>query len=47
MPSAKFLKPKHLLTFDDAMRRLAKLPPLPSGKKAQRKIWRKKKNRKG
>jgi len=30
------------IKFDDAMRQLVKLPPLPSGKKAKKKVWRKK-----
>jgi hypothetical protein len=43
MPAAKPVRLKRPLEFEDAMRRLVKLPPPPSGKKAQRKIWRKKK----
>jgi len=42
MPRAKFLKPDKPVQFDDAMRRLVKLPPPPSGKKAKRKVQRKK-----
>jgi hypothetical protein len=42
MPAPKFLKPEKPIKFDDAMRRLVKLPPLPSGKKAKKKVWRKK-----
>jgi hypothetical protein len=42
MPAAKPVRLKQPLHFDEAMRRLVKLPPLPSGKKAQRKVWRKK-----
>ena len=37
MPAAKFLKPERPIKFDDAMRRLVKLPPPPSGKKSKRK----------
>jgi hypothetical protein len=36
MPAAKPIQLKHRLTFDEAMRRLVKLPPPPSGKKAKR-----------
>ena len=31
------------IKFDDAMRRLVRLPPPPTGKKAKKKVWRKKK----
>jgi hypothetical protein len=30
------------MEFDDAMRRLVRLPPPPTGKKAKKKVWRKK-----
>jgi hypothetical protein len=46
MPAAKFLKPKQRLKFDDAMRKAMRVPPPPSGKKAQKRVWRKK-SRKG
>jgi ribosome maturation protein Sdo1 len=46
MPALKFLKPKHPISFDDAMQRAVRVPPPPSGKKAKRKVWRKK-QRKG
>lgn len=42
MPAAKPVKIDKPIPFDDAMRRLVKLPPPPTGKKAQRKVWRKK-----
>jgi hypothetical protein len=42
MPAAKFLKPSRPIKFDDAMRRLVRLPPPPSGEKAKKKIWKKK-----
>jgi len=42
VPAAKFLKPERPIKFDDAMRQLVKLLPPPSGKKAKRKVWRKK-----
>jgi hypothetical protein len=38
MPAAKFLKPKHPIKFKEAMH----VPPPPTGKKARRKVWRKK-----
>jgi hypothetical protein len=43
MPAAKPIRIDRPIKFDDAMRRLIRLPPLPSGKKAKRKVWRKKK----
>jgi hypothetical protein len=43
MPAKKPVALPRPMKFDEAMRRLVKLPPPPSGKKAQRKIWRKKK----
>jgi hypothetical protein len=46
MPAAKPVKIDKPIAFDDAMRRLVRLPPPPSGKKAKRKVWRKK-QRKG
>jgi len=42
MPTAKFLKPKEPVSFDDALRRAMLIPPPPTGKKAKRKVWRKK-----
>jgi len=42
MPAAKFLKPDRLIKFDDAMRKAMRVPPPPSGKKAKKKVWRKK-----
>jgi len=42
MSAAKPVKTPQPIKFDDAMRRLVKLPPLPSGKKAKQKVWRKK-----
>jgi hypothetical protein len=42
MPAAKPVKLPCPIQFDDAMRRVVKLPPPPSGKKVKRKIWRKK-----
>jgi hypothetical protein len=42
MPPEKFLKPKQPIPFDDAMRRAMRVPPPPSGKKAKKKVWRKK-----
>ena len=42
MPSAKFVKPERPIKFDDAMRKAMRVPPPPSGKKAKRKISRKK-----
>jgi hypothetical protein len=45
MLKAKFLKPDKPIKFDDAMCCSMRLPPLPSGKKAKRKIWCKKTSR--
>lgn len=42
MPAAKLVQLKRPLKFDHTMRRLVKLPPPPSGKKAKKKVWRKK-----
>jgi hypothetical protein len=42
MAAAKFLKPQQPIKFDEAMRRAMRVPPPPSGKKAKRKVWRKK-----
>jgi hypothetical protein len=42
MPTAKFLKPAKPIKFDDAMRRAMRVPPPPTGKKAKRRVWRKK-----
>jgi hypothetical protein len=38
----KFLKPDKPIKFDDAMRKAMHVPPPPTGKKAKRKVWRKK-----
>jgi hypothetical protein len=38
---------KRPMGFDEAMQRLVRLPPPPSGKKAKRKIQRKKSRKKG
>jgi len=46
VPAAKPVQLKQPLGFDEAMRRLVKLPPPPTGKKAKRRVWRKK-QRKG
>jgi hypothetical protein len=43
MPAAKPVRLDRPIKFDEAMRRLVKLPRPPSGKKSQRKIWKKKK----
>jgi hypothetical protein len=42
MPAAKPVQLPRPIKFDDAMRRLVKLPPPPSGKKAKQKVWKKK-----
>ena len=42
MPAAKSVQLKHALRFDEAMRRAMRVPPPPSGKKAKKKVWRKK-----
>jgi hypothetical protein len=42
VPAAKFLKTERPIKFDDAMRRAIRVPPPPSGKKAKKRIWRKK-----
>jgi len=42
MPTAKPVKLPRPLKFDDAMRRAMRVPPPPTGKKAKRKVWRKK-----
>jgi hypothetical protein len=42
MPAAKRIKIDKQIEFDDAMRRLVRLPPPPSGKKAKKRVWRKK-----
>jgi hypothetical protein len=41
MPAAKSVQLKHALRFE-AMRRAMRVPPPPSGKKAKKKVWRKK-----
>jgi hypothetical protein len=46
MPAPKPVKPDKALSFDDAIRGAMKVPPPPTGKKAKRRIWRKK-SRKG
>jgi hypothetical protein len=46
MPAAKPIRLEHAIKFDDAMRRAMRVPPPPTGKKAKRKVWRKK-QRKG
>jgi hypothetical protein len=46
MPSAKPVKLPRRIKFDDAMRRAMRIPPPPMGKKAQKRVWRKK-SRKG
>jgi hypothetical protein len=38
MPAAKPTRLEHAIKFDDAMR----VPPPPTGKKAKKKVWRKK-----
>jgi hypothetical protein len=38
VPAAKPTKLTRQIKFDDAMRRLVKLPPPPTGKKAKRKV---------
>jgi hypothetical protein len=45
MPTAKFLKPEKPIKFDDAMRKAMRVPPPPSGKKAQKRVWRKKRRK--
>jgi hypothetical protein len=42
MPAAKPIRLGHPIKFDDAMRKLVRLPPPPSGKKAKRKSGHKK-----
>jgi len=42
MPAAKPLQLKRPIKFDDAMRTAMRVPPLLTGKKAKRKVWRKK-----
>jgi hypothetical protein len=42
MSAAKPTRLEHAVKFGDAMRRAMRVPPLPSGKKARRKVWRKK-----
>jgi len=46
MPKAKPVTLPTKIKFDDAMRRAMRVPPPPSGKKAQKRVWRKK-QRKG
>jgi len=42
MPKAKFLKPEKPIQLDEAMKRAMRVPPPASGKKAKRRVWRKK-----
>jgi hypothetical protein len=42
VPGAKPVKIDQPIKFDDAMRRAMRVPPPPSGKKAKKKVWRKK-----
>jgi hypothetical protein len=42
IPKAKPIAPPSKINFDDAMRRSMRVPPPPSGKKAKRRVWRKK-----
>ncbi|HEV3244558.1 MAG TPA: hypothetical protein VGZ31_09115 [Chthoniobacterales bacterium] len=42
MPKAKPVRLKKPISFDEAMQRLVRLPPPPSGKKAKRKRTKKK-----
>jgi len=42
MPKAKFLKPEKPISFDAAMRKAMRIPPPPTGKKAKKRVWRKK-----
>jgi hypothetical protein len=42
MPAAKPVRIDKPIKFDDAMRRAMRVPPPPCGKKAQRKVWKKK-----
>jgi len=42
MPKAKPVQLVRPMRFDEAMQRLVKLSPPPSGKKAKKKVWRKK-----
>jgi hypothetical protein len=46
MPKAKPVQLVRPMRFDEAMQRLVRLPPPPTGKKAKRRVWRKK-QRKG
>jgi hypothetical protein len=39
---AKTIKPPSKVNFDEAMRRSMRVPPAPGGKKAKRRVWRKK-----
>jgi len=41
MPT-KFLKPEEPVKFDDAMRKAMRVPLAPTGKKANKRVWRKK-----
>jgi hypothetical protein len=42
MPTAKFLKPEKPIKFDDAMRRAMRVQPPTTGKKAKKKVGKKK-----
>jgi hypothetical protein len=42
MPAAKPVRLKRPMSFDEAMQRLVRLSPPPSGKKAKRKVGQKK-----
>jgi hypothetical protein len=42
MPKANPVVLSKKIKFDEAMRRAMRVPPPPSGKKAKRKVWRKK-----
>jgi len=47
MPAAKPVKLPRPLKFDEAMRKGMRVPPPPTGKKAKKKVWRKKSRKKG
>jgi hypothetical protein len=42
MPKAKPVTLPTKIKFDDAMRKAMRVPPPPTGKKAKKRVWRKK-----